>query len=242
MRRILALTLLALLALETWSLLGYWIQSGAERAYPLIPPIALGLCWLLSPVGWKGLKQHCLPVGVFSVVALLITTVFVIRLSRMTGAFGGSPRSADLAREVILGAYFLGAVTLVIGSGHRLIKRALNVIADLTLGRSKEAARGQARTSVIALATAALLLPAVLPYAIAVLYVHRFKLPLISTPAEAAARPFEDVAFMTSDDFTIRGWYIPARVPGSSRTLLICHGLGANRSVFLPFLKVADRI
>src|SRR5206468_2460369 len=70
--------------------------------------------------------------------------------------------------------------------------------------------------------------------------VHRYKVANLTTPKDEFQRPYEDVAFQTADGLTIRGWFIPARRTSSSRTLLICHGIGANRSNFLSFTMVAD--
>ena len=66
-------------------------------------------------------------------------------------------------------------------------------------------------------------------------------MPNPERPAALADRPFETVSFETTDGYTLSGWFIPARSP-SSRTLLICHGMGANRSAFLSHLPVGDAL
>lgn len=204
----------------------------------LVPVFYLGLAWIFSVDGVCGLRRHALPVAFLAIVLLLVTTSFVLALFSLSQAFSGGQRTWQLFREIVIGAYFLGAVALLIATAHRLVRAALHAAANRILGSNG----GQLRSGVLALITASVLLPAIVPYAIAVLYVHRFKLPMVSTPQEFTGRPFEDVSFATADKCTIRGWYIPARSENSSRTLLICHGLGANRSAFLPFLKVADRL
>jgi alpha-beta hydrolase superfamily lysophospholipase len=69
--------------------------------------------------------------------------------------------------------------------------------------------------------------------------VHRFKTPNLVDPKMIRARDFEEIEFMSADGTRIRGWWIPAQKP-SERTLLICHGIAANRSIFLPFVEVGD--
>jgi len=48
----------------------------------------------------------------------------------------------------------------------------------------------------------------------------------------AAARPFEDVVFKTSDGIELNGWYFAARTnsPRSQIAVLLCHGNGGNIS------------
>jgi fermentation-respiration switch protein FrsA (DUF1100 family) len=55
-------------------------------------------------------------------------------------------------------------------------------------------------------------------------------------------RDYEDVQFVTADGLTLRGWYLPAVKGPSARTVLVCHGLGANRSNFLGFVWVGDAL
>src|SRR5262249_41498850 len=45
----------------------------------------------------------------------------------------------------------------------------------------------------------------------------------------------------SADGVRLRGWFIPAATR-SERTVLFCHGIGANRSQVLYYLKVADAL
>jgi pimeloyl-ACP methyl ester carboxylesterase len=65
--------------------------------------------------------------------------------------------------------------------------------------------------------------------------------PVRIPDARPPDRPYEDVELTTADGFEIRGWFVPAP-GGSSRTVLLEHGIGANRSLTLPMLVVADRL
>jgi uncharacterized protein len=78
-----------------------------------------------------------------------------------------------------------------------------------------------------------------LPYSLAFANVHRFKMPNLGDPQRAWQRDFDEIEFASADGTVLRGWWIPAKTP-SSRTLIICHGIAANRSVFLPFVEAGD--
>ncbi|MBI4677113.1 MAG: alpha/beta hydrolase [Elusimicrobia bacterium] len=57
------------------------------------------------------------------------------------------------------------------------------------------------------------------------------KAPLETFP-EVYGLPYEKVSFRTSDDLTLRGWFIPSRT-GEERTLIMCHGWGDNKGYLL---------
>jgi hypothetical protein len=96
-----------------------------------------------------------------------------------------------------------------------------------------ELSRGRAIVHFLGEAVPVVLLMVVsVPFFLAASYIHRVRIPNLQTPREQADRDYEDVKFVSSDGVTIRTWYIPAKQP-SPRTVLICHGLNANRSNFL---------
>ena len=94
--------------------------------------------------------------------------------------------------------------------------------------------------------TAAFLLRAVvlyavgLPYVMAVAMVYRPKAGPAGDPMEQLGFRFEPVKFDATDGVRIDGWWIPARRPTpkdlidrpdwGSRTVILCHGLGANKA------------
>ncbi len=79
-------------------------------------------------------------------------------------------------------------------------------------------------------------------------------MPVLSDPRRDWQREFEEIEFASADGTTLRGWWIPAkpitpspspRSTGArgetcSRTLIICHGIAANRGMVLPFVEVGD--
>lgn len=118
--------------------------------------------------------------------------------------------------EVALSAWFVSAVVLIGVQLRRVCRPAMGGL----LGES-------------------FALCLFVPFLLATFHVHRFKVPNVITPAEFAGRPYEEVAFSTSDGLTLRGWFVPAQSP-SRRTLLVCHGMGTNRSAVLPLLPLGD--
>jgi hypothetical protein len=80
------------------------------------------------------------------------------------------------------------------------------------------------------------------PYLFTSLNSHRYKLGNAVTPRSAFGLPFRDVAFRTADGVPLRGWLIPAQ--SADRAVIVCHGLGANKGMFLgvaPFLQRAGK-
>lgn len=57
------------------------------------------------------------------------------------------------------------------------------------------------------------------------------------TPAKFGL-PYEEVAFKTEDGLTIRGWFVPARVP-TNHTVIAYHGIDDNRSCYVRQGQVA---
>ena len=58
-----------------------------------------------------------------------------------------------------------------------------------------------------------------------------------STPAKYGL-PYEEVAFKTEDGLTIRGWFVPARVP-TQHTVIGYHGIDDNREAYVRQGQVA---
>lgn len=62
---------------------------------------------------------------------------------------------------------------------------------------------------------------------------HRCKLLDGQDPLHTLAVAYEAVRIPTSDGLTLDGWFIPER--NASRTIVICHGAGANKGNFIWF-------
>lgn len=62
---------------------------------------------------------------------------------------------------------------------------------------------------------------------------HRVKLKDGQDPQSIYSASFEHVRVPTADGLTLDGWFIPET--GAQRTILICHGAGANKGNFIWF-------
>lgn len=251
MRRLSLALLVLALAGFSWRLLGLCIVSGSERFYLLLPPTFLGLYIVFSPKGWRGLKAHsrsatrylvCLTL--FGLLCYLFLTASLVPISLRSFRSG----------ELLVAVYFLVALSLLVATPLAVLKAVCRRSADRLLGPQAHASQADngigndldvlnsvAQRFLREALPAILLVPILLPYLLGAMYVHRLKIPNPYTPRELLGRDYEDVAFTTADGLTIRGWFLPAGKP-SSRTLLICHGLGANRTNFLTFIPVGDAL
>lgn len=63
---------------------------------------------------------------------------------------------------------------------------------------------------------------------------HRLKLTDGQDPGSVFSLDFESVRFATADGLTLDGWFIPEQ--GARRTIVICHGAGANKGNFVWFV------
>ncbi|NLE58161.1 MAG: alpha/beta fold hydrolase [Planctomycetes bacterium] len=68
---------------------------------------------------------------------------------------------------------------------------------------------------------------------------HRFKLHDDQDPKSIYQMDFEHIRIPTADGLTLDGWFIPQS--GASRTIVICHGAGANKGNFVWFLGSLTR-
>ena len=78
------------------------------------------------------------------------------------------------------------------------------------------------------------------PYLYTACNIHRFKIANALNPRQSYGMYYEDVSFPATDGVPLSGWFMPA--PSSDSTVLICHGISANKGNFLgvvPFLHRA---
>lgn len=73
-----------------------------------------------------------------------------------------------------------------------------------------------------------------LPFVMAAVVTYRPRVLLNDDPMSQLGFAFERVQFTTADGVTISGWWVPARrgsrAAESDRTVVVCHGLGSNKS------------
>ncbi len=75
-----------------------------------------------------------------------------------------------------------------------------------------------------------------LPWVMSAVMVYRPRVQPEETPATVVRVDFEDVSFPARDGTRIAGWFIPSRSP-SPITVLLCHGLGANKAGMWSILR-----
>jgi uncharacterized protein len=237
MRTALFITAVLSVALGAWLVLGAWIPSGSERFYCLLPPVA----FLLLAVSIKEPRRWFRAKTQQAVIFLLCLALVATAYAWFWATAVGVP-VIGLLPEIVLAVYFLAGVVLLCDGARHVLRGAGRWIGNRSFGPAPSGHLRRLGRALIADALPALLLGVlVLAYLLAVMNVHRFKIPNAATPQSALGRQYEDVAFTTVDGLTLRGWFIPAR-ESSERTVVICHGLGANRSMFLGHVQVGDAL
>jgi fermentation-respiration switch protein FrsA (DUF1100 family) len=138
-------------------------------------------------------------------------------------------------------SFFVTAVLLILASRAALRKLFHRLESRFFAGSNASSRGHRFRHGLCDVVVLLLALAFSVPYLVGALFVNRFKVPNETTPTALAKRSYQEVAFTAADGLTLRGWFVPALKP-SCRSLVICHGLGANRTVFLPYVKVGDAL
>lgn len=214
--------------------------SAAEGFYALLPLGALAIYlngvdnWTLA---WKTrIRPGVTIIGGLFELSLGLAFLFLDRSVVLSWRFW---------LEIATCLYFLAGPVIVLW----LVRRSLLAFAK-SLQERRQFSPGVRILLCEALPLAIFVMVA-LPYAIAFANVHRFKMPILANPQRVWQREFEEIEFRSADGTSLRGWWIPAKslTPGRSpsgrgekctRTLIICHGIAANRSMVLPFVEVGD--
>ena len=229
-----------------WVWLRSWPLANSEAFYVLLPPLYLVLYVEFAPAGWKGLiAQLPLALGYMASLVLFFLGYSYFMARTILPANPGAAFSLRWFNfwEVTVGAYFLLAISLIMLSALAFLRWLLRRL-DLWLfpDEPSKGSKVSLRKFLLAVLPPLLLLILVLPYVQAALFIYRFKVPNPYSPKELIQRDSEDVEFKTEDGLTIRGWFLPTKSGQQSRTLIVCHGLGANRSNFLPYVQVGDAL
>lgn len=78
------------------------------------------------------------------------------------------------------------------------------------------------------------------PLFLSMVVTHRFKIADNQDPLNIFQMPFESIRIPTPDGLQLDGWFVPQ--DRAQRTIVICHGAGANKGNFVWFLgPLADR-
>ena len=147
--------------------------------------------------------------------------------------------------QIFLCIYFAGGLLLLLKGFDWLVTRGASRLLRAWL-RDQRAIRRRAAMTGVALTRMTLLLGIGLPYVMAAVMTYRPKVVPRDDPKSQLGFGFEHVSFESTDGMRIAGWWIPAidsarpqsprlgrGTPSSDyapRTVIVCHGLAANKS------------
>ncbi|MCB9686561.1 MAG: alpha/beta hydrolase [Alphaproteobacteria bacterium] len=202
-----------------------WVPEPSERFWLLLP-LVLGP-WVAMRSGPAHRRTLALAAGVLLVGGSLVSCALQVGvLGSATGHW--VPLAAD-PFEALVNAWYLLSLLLLAGTTWWEIRTAIRGW-HVRRGSQPDGLAPQVLPIVIAS-------PLVVPVLLGSTLAHRTHVPDGVLPD----RTYEDVVIRTSDGRDLSGWWIPAGTP-SSRTVLLGHGIGANRSLTLSALVVADRL
>ena len=132
-------------------------------------------------------------------------------------------------KEVFLSSYFLVSVGIILYHARQALKTvAAFLTGHLRPGRGKRLAAGTIY--------GVLWLLLVLPYVISTFSIHRPKIGDQLNPKSALALPYENVFLLTQDGVRLHAWFVPQAT--SRKSVVIGHGLGANKSNFMSLIEL----
>jgi len=215
-RRIVLLVIILGLCAIAYPLVRRWVFHFDEAVILLMPP-ALG-AWLWA--GWRRLRlRHFIIYTVVMIPAIAGAELFAAHAAR----------GRVLWVEVWWAFYFLVAWRLAWAVWKRTSGRLLE--ARRRAGRR----RGKRWPVWIAASRAGLVAFVFAPLLVGSL-IHRIKIGNARDLGPYENFGLENVTFRTADGLTLSGWFMAE--PRSAATVVICHGLGANRGNFIDFLSV----
>ncbi|HYV38974.1 MAG TPA: alpha/beta fold hydrolase [Gemmataceae bacterium] len=227
--------LLALLVVGglTWWLASAWYINVSECFYFSVPPAALAFYLTGRARKDPATSQPFSKTEMRSGLALF-AAVLLLGVCTMSWVYG--PRvlySWKYWLEFVTALYMLAALCIVVIGFLRLL---MNTSA--LLGRRCPDSPFVGNVLAPAMALSLFVLVAV-PFGVAFSYVYRVKLPNVANPQADLGREYENVEIVCGDGTRLAGWWVPARTH-SSRTIVFCHGLAANRTQTLKYHAIAD--
>jgi fermentation-respiration switch protein FrsA (DUF1100 family) len=211
--------------------------------------IILAIIYVVTPVAAGGVAafhaaraRSVRPAAGFLVTCISALVIGVAMATLFAVAVSGRVR----VTQVLLTAYFaVAALCILKGLSWALEKAVFRLFGVSRPDEDATEPPPSSRRYRLRLTTAfvvrALLLYAIgLPYVMAVAMVYRPKASPGDDPFVQLGFAFEPVRFASSDGVPLDGWWIPAREPRpadlkerpdwGTRTVILCHGLGANKS------------
>lgn len=135
--------------------------------------------------------------------------------------------------QIALTCYFLLSLILLLRGFNKLLQTCVERLFFLHHARGRFR---YTRAFGAGMVRAALLFGVGLPLVMSSVMTYRPKVRLREDPQQQLGATFQEVSFVTDDDVTIAGWWIPAMdrfgqpAGNVTETVVVCHGLGANKS------------
>jgi alpha-beta hydrolase superfamily lysophospholipase len=235
-RRCRTAAIVALAGIALWPVANRFTHHPDETLIVLMPPLLGALLWW----GWPRVRR----IRLRQYVGYLVFLALLLGIAGGVAAYIARGRLSSV--EIFWAVYFAVCWRLAWAVWARTVGRlgerlrrwgrrtrrsagGLRHIADAARRRWAVLALGIAPTRflLVVLVFAPLLVGSL---------IHRLKIGNPLDRGEAGVLPIEDVWFTTADGLTLSGWYLPDR--DSDATVIICHGLGANKGNFSSFLSV----
>ncbi|MCK4908593.1 MAG: alpha/beta hydrolase [Planctomycetes bacterium] len=161
-------------------------------------------------------------------IPLIIIIIFAIYFASLLGG-------KIVFHEFIIIIHFLLSFGVILIASHLLITKGVSWI---TTKISPHIFRSNKPLELISENSLRILLVIFLifPYILSVLEIHRIKVTDKKNPSSLYGYQYEDIEVLTRDQLKIKGWFIPDKA--SRKSVIICHGLGANKSNFLPTIDL----
>jgi len=198
-------------------------------AYMIVPVAALGIAIRSRRRGDKALLKTVL---LTAVSALAISTA-------MSLVFAVASGGRIVFGQVLLGMYFAMGMLLILKMFDAAVRYGLRWMLYRSLnGEGRLTGGMMARMAAVAVLRVIIVGGIGLPYIMTSMMIYRPKVQPRENPRTQLGFGYERVEFTATDGVRIVGWWIPAlsdgrggrRVTTGHDTVIVCHGLAANKS------------
>lgn len=199
----------------------------SEIVYLLMPPVLAGLLWWRLP-SVREIKPR---------QVLIYVAVVTAAVSGMIVALAYLARLRLKWHEIAIVVWFVFAWRLAWAVWVPAVSWAIRSVFRIpaTAATGSRATRLPLVPSLLRLV---LTLVVFAPLFVGAVITHRFKFGDGIDPAAEGLGPYETVTFRTKDGLDIAGWFFSDA--DSDSTVVICHGAGANKGNFLPFVLLFE--
>ncbi|HEY8669131.1 MAG TPA: alpha/beta hydrolase [Tepidisphaeraceae bacterium] len=199
--------------------------------YLILPAAAVGAAIAADIRRKKSLFVKRLSVTFFTAALLGITMCFI---------YTKAVRGQMSFIQVLLASYFAAGLLLILKAFDACLQWALNKTLRIRPRPRlpNEPPRRYAITAALLLRLA-ILFGIGLPYVMVAVLTYRPRVLPADDPLTQLRFPFQRVTFQAMDGTRLVGWWIPAldrprkglqRAAAGNRTVIVCHGLGSNKS------------